>query len=118
MRHMAKQVRVIPRRALLRGAGSIALGLPWLEAMLPKRANAQAAGVPLRSLFIYFPTGYKNGNWIPSAAAGVYPDVAIPAMAAALTPYKSLLNFITGCGNTPAAFGSGGDGIHARATGT
>src|SRR6185503_17814041 len=42
----------------------------------------------------------------------------IPTMAAALTPFKSQLNFITGCGNTPAAFGNGGDGIHARATGT
>jgi len=118
MRHMAKQVRVIPRRALLRGAGGLAIGLPWLEAMLPKRASAQAAAVPLRTFFIYFPTGYKNGNWIPSTTPGVYTDVAIPATAAALTPFQSKLNFITGCGNTPAAFGNGGDGIHARATGT
>ena len=118
MRHMAKQVRVIPRRALLRGAGGLAIGLPWLEAMLPRKASAQAAGMPVRTLFIYFPTGYKNGNWIPSTTPGVYPDVAIPATAAALTPFKPQLNFITGCGNTPAAFGNGGDGIHARATGT
>jgi hypothetical protein len=118
MTQMAKKVRVIPRRALLRGAGGIAVGLPWLEAMLPRQAIAQAATPPLRTLFIYFPTGYKNGNWIANASPGVYPDVTIPATAAALTPFKSQLNFITGCGNTPAAFGNGGDGIHARATGT
>jgi hypothetical protein len=102
----------------LRGAGGIALALPWLEAMLPKSATAQAAAVPIRSFFIYFPTGYKNGNWIPNQTPGVYPDVTIPATAAALQPLQSKLNFITGCGNTPAAFGNGGDGIHARATGT
>jgi len=118
MTHMAKKVRVIPRRAVLRGAGGVALALPWLEAMLPKRAEAQAASVPPRALFIYFPTGYKNGGWIPNMTAGTYTDVTIPAIATALTPFKSQLNFITGAGNTPAAFGNGGDGIHARATGT
>src|SRR5260370_23455491 len=86
--------------------------------MLPKRSAAQAAAIPLRAFFIYVPPGYKNGHWIPTTTRGVYPDVTTPATAAALQPYQSKLNFITGCGNTPAAFGNGGDGIHARATGT
>ena len=118
MTYMAKKMPVIPRRALLRGAGSVALALPWLEAMLPRKAEAQAAAVPPRSLFVYFSTGYKNGNWIPSGPAGVSTNIAFTPTAAALTPFKAKLNVITGAGNTPAAFGNGGDGIHARATGT
>jgi hypothetical protein len=118
MTYMAKKMPVIPRRALLRGAGGIGLALPWLEAMLPRKAEAQAAAVLPRSLFVYFSTGYKNGNWIPSGAAGVSTNIALTPTAAALMPYKAKLNVITGAGNTPAAFGNGGDGIHARATGT
>ncbi len=118
MTHMAKRMPIIPRRALLRGAGGIAIALPWLEAMLPRKAQAQAAVVPPRAFFIYFPTGYKIGNWIPSGPPGVSTTIPFPATAAALAPFKDKLNFITGAGNTPAAFGNGGDGIHARATGT
>ncbi len=111
---MARQARRIPRRTLLRGAG-VALALPWLEAMVPSSARAQVAGIPPRAFFVYFPTGYRNGMWVSSGSGA---DFALPSIATALTPYKSKLNLIMGAGNTPASVGNGGDGIHARATGT
>lgn len=106
----------ISRRSVLRGTGA-ALALPWLEVMVPKTARAQAAGPAPRALFIYFPTGYRSGGWV-TRPAGTYPDITLPAIATALTPLKDQLTMITGCGNQPASVGNGGDGIHARATGT
>src|SRR6185369_16164940 len=103
MTFAARKAKRIPRRALLRGAG-IALGLPWLEAMLPSDARAQSVGAPSRALFVYFPTGYRVGGWL-KASPGVYQDFAFPAIAQALAPFKSQLSLITGAGNAPAAFG-------------
>jgi hypothetical protein len=105
----------LSRRAMLRGA-TASLALPWLEVMIPSNARGQAAAPPVRTLFVYFPTGYRVGGWV-TRPVGVYPDITFPAMATALTPYKDQLNFITGTGNAPAAVGNGGDGIHARGTG-
>jgi len=105
----------LSRRALLRGAGA-ALTLPWLEIMIPREARGQSAAPPSRALFVYFPTGYRVGGWT-TRAAGTYADITLPAIATALTPYKSQLSLVTGAGNAPAAVGNGGDGIHARATG-
>jgi hypothetical protein len=112
-----RTARRISRRALLRGTAGAALALPWLELMVPREARGAATSPPLRTLFIYFPTGYKNGNWLKAPAPGVFSDIAFPATAAALMPFKDQLSFITGTGNAPAAVGNGGDGIHARGTG-
>lgn len=48
----------ISRRTLLKGAGTIAIGLPFLEEMLPGRAlAAPAAGVPVRAFNLFFGLG-------------------------------------------------------------
>lgn len=50
--------RKLDRRTVLRGAGSIAIALPWLEIMGEgKRANAQNASTAKRLLTIYTPGG-------------------------------------------------------------
>lgn len=55
------------RRTLLRGAGTIAIALPWLEAMgIEKRASAQTAGVPLKR----FVTVYQPGGTVRSGSIG------------------------------------------------
>jgi hypothetical protein len=114
-----RQVRSlrISRRSMLRGTAGAALTLPWLEAMVPREARGQAAAPPVRALFVYFPTGYRQGGWV-TRAAGTYTDITLPAIATALQPLAPQLNLITGAGNQPASVGNGGDGIHARATGT
>jgi hypothetical protein len=107
----------LERRAVLRAAG-ISLALPWLEAMVPAPAYAKgAAAAAPRVLFLYFPTGYRKGDWIANKAAGTYPDFTLPAIAQALNPLKSKLTVITGLANKTATVGNGGDGIHARGTG-
>ena len=105
----------LSRRTLLRGAG-VSLALPWLEIMASKAQGAPDAALP-RVLFIYFPTGYRNGTWLANKTPGSYADYALPDIAKALEPFKKKLSIITGLSNDPAAVGNGGDGIHARGTG-
>jgi hypothetical protein len=106
----------VSRRALLRGGG-YALALPWLEAMAPRRAFAQSIGAPKRVLFFFFSTGYKGGTWLANPAPGVNPTWSYPVIAAALEPIKKKTTLITGLTEKPGSVGSGGAGIHARATG-
>lgn len=48
----------LSRRSMLRGAGSVAIALPWLEIMDGSRANAQVAANPAkRFLAVYTPGG-------------------------------------------------------------
>lgn len=54
----------ISRRSMLRGAGA-ALGLPWLEAMLPSAARADSGGAPVRMAVLYMPNGVHEGMWTP-----------------------------------------------------
>jgi hypothetical protein len=51
---------------MLRGAG-VALGLPWLEAMMPVRALAAArkSGPPVRVAVLYMPNGVHPNMWTP-----------------------------------------------------
>jgi hypothetical protein len=59
------------RRAVLRGAGSVAIALPWLEIMRPKRA--QAASSPAKSFVAVFtPGGTVLENWRPSGTEEMF----------------------------------------------
>src|SRR5438067_3986370 len=53
----------ISRRTMLRGAGA-ALGLPWLEAMIP-RAHAAVTPPPVRMAALYMPNGVREDMWTP-----------------------------------------------------
>jgi len=106
----------LSRRSLLRGAAGVSLALPWLEIMESKAQGAPNAALP-RVIFIYFPTGYRSGDWVKNKAPGSYTEYELPGIAQALNPFKSKLTLITGLSNDPAAVGNGGDGIHARGTG-
>jgi hypothetical protein len=56
----------ISRRTMLRGAGA-GLALPWLEAMMPARANA-AQRSPVRMAILYMPNGTRDDMWTPKGA--------------------------------------------------
>ena len=109
----------LSRRACLRGAG-VALGLPMLEAMLPfgrrARAQAAAAGKPIRLLVWTFPDGVRMDAWRPAATGSGY---TLPPILTPLAAYKDRFNVVSGLANTPASVVSGDifAGSHARATG-
>jgi Protein of unknown function (DUF1552) len=56
----------IARRHVLRGLGTIALGLPWLEAMVTSDAQAQSTSVAKRFIAVYQPGGTVLDKWRPS----------------------------------------------------
>ncbi|MCA9624471.1 MAG: DUF1552 domain-containing protein, partial [Myxococcales bacterium] len=86
--------KLIPRRAALRGTifgGAVAIGLPWLEAMMPRRAEAQTTVAPKRILFWFSANGTLPEIWTPNMA-----DLDNHVLHAALGPYKDKLLFLDG----------------------
>src|SRR4051812_46325306 len=59
----------LSRRTFLRGTG-VALGLPWLEAMMPAKLHAAGAAAapstpPVRMAVLYMPNGVHQNMWTP-----------------------------------------------------
>src|SRR6185503_18736684 len=83
------------RRAVLKGAGSIAIALPWLEIMdRGRRAQAQATTFPAKRLVTVFqPGGTVRAKYTPtgSETAPVLSPILAP-----LEPVKSKLLIIDG----------------------
>src|SRR5213075_1083233 len=64
---MIPRRKALSRRTLLRGAG-VALGLPWLEAMVPSAlADSRPAGAksPVRMAVLYMANGVNTSQWTP-----------------------------------------------------
>src|SRR5918999_821549 len=63
---MIPRHRNISRRTVLRGAG-VALGLPWLEAMVPSSAFAASKQpqAPVRMAVLYMANGVNTSMWTP-----------------------------------------------------
>jgi hypothetical protein len=82
------------RRAVLRGAGSIAIALPWLELMGPPKEARAAAAPAKRFLTVYTPGGTVADKFWPtgSADAPVYGQILKPleAMSSKLLLVKGL----------------------------
>lgn len=57
-------MRTLSRRFLLRGAGGVAIGLPFLDVMRPRRA--EAVEPPRRFLVWFFGMGTIENQWEPS----------------------------------------------------
>ena len=49
--------RHVSRRTLLKGIGSVTIGLPLLEEMILPPAGAAVAGVPIRAFNVFFGLG-------------------------------------------------------------
>jgi len=101
----------LSRRALLRGAG-VALGLPLLEAMWPRRAFAQSLA-PRRFVACYVPCGIHMAAFTPRAAGR---DFDLTPILAPLAQVRGAVNVLTGLANLPARPDGAGD--HAAGTGS
>jgi Protein of unknown function (DUF1552) len=76
--------KAIARRTFLRGAGA-AVALPFLDAMIPAAARADASKQPVRMAFAYVPNGIDMRNWNPDyeGKLGELPMILKP-----LEPFK------------------------------
>lgn len=77
----------LSRRALLRGVGGVALALPLLDAMTPRRANAQTAA-PRRIIFEFKPNGDETNRRFTSTGET---DFQFDEFLAPLEPYRDEL---------------------------
>ena len=74
----------LSRRAVLRGAGGIAVALPWLEIMRPSEAQAQATTAAKRFIAIYQPGGTVLNKWLPGGTE------TAPVLSPILTPFEAV----------------------------
>jgi len=83
------------RRAFLRGAGTVAIGLPFLEG-LPERSAWAASSPPVFSFFMVAACGVVGNRFFPSATGALSSaDLSSSGMAvAALAPHAANLLFI------------------------
>lgn len=107
----------LSRRALLRGAGGVAVGLPFLEAMAPGRAQAQTT--PIKRFIVFFtPNGTIKPAWVPTGSGT---DFTFSRILAPLETNKQHVVVLDGVDNVAATKGPGDDhmkGMGAMLTGT
>jgi hypothetical protein len=102
----------LSRRSFLRGAGA-AIALPFLEAMWPRAARAQAQASAQRFLAWYVPNGIRMADWTPAATGASY---ALTPILAPLANVRDELLVLTGLANRAGNDSVPGD--HARGTGS
>ncbi len=87
--------RGFTRRAVLRGAGGIAIGLPFLESLAGKAAMAQTAH-PRRFLVFFHPQGTMHDAWTPR---GTGTSFQLSQILQPLLPYQQKINVLSGLDN-------------------
>lgn len=93
------------RRAFLRGAGGLALGLPFLETFAPRKVRA--ADVPRRLMVFYCCNGVLADRWYPSTPFG--PLTAESFMGRGIEPlakHAARISIARGIHGAPRGLGS------------
>ena len=105
--------RYLPRRTFLRGMG-VAIGLPWLDAMVPAFAAKRRlpAATPTRLAFVYVPNGIIMSNWTPPREGSSF---ELPSILEPLADYREDCLWLTGLTHNNGRALGDGPGDHARA---
>jgi Protein of unknown function (DUF1552) len=106
-------MKTLSRRTLLRGAGSIAIGLPLLEAMIGRRSHAAEGDAPPRLLVVFSANGTIEDRWTPVGTEEdfVLDDPTDPGrILAPLEPWKERLLVLGGLDMLSRNHGPGGNG--------
>ena len=77
--------KTLPRRTFLRGLGTAAIGLPFLDAMTPAFSASTMPDPPVRMAFFYLPNGMIMDAWNPGYE-GRFSE--LPRTLKALEPFK------------------------------
>ena len=95
----------VSRRHFLRGFGGVALGLPFLEALAPRQAQAQEAAIQRFGVF-YGCNGVDMSRWFPKGAYGPLTEQHLTDTAnEALIPFMSKLLIPRGIHMAPRSGG-------------
>lgn len=103
--------RPLSRRAVLRGLGGVAIGLPFLDAMRGS-AHAQTTPAPLRFLVWYTPNGTVPANFWPT---GGERDFTLSPILAPLERHRDRLMVVRGVDLISSLHGPGD--AHQKGTG-
>ncbi|MBL8813846.1 MAG: DUF1552 domain-containing protein [Planctomycetaceae bacterium] len=99
------------RRQFLRGAG-LSLALPFLDSLQHRGAcfgsQSQAANPPLRSVFIHFPNGVWEADWVPTSTGANF------ELSKTLSPLESVRSRILVVTGLDQPNSRGGDGHYAK----
>jgi hypothetical protein len=106
--------KALPRRTFLRGLGSSAIALPFLDAMSP--AFAATTKAPVRMAFFYVPNGMIMDSWVPSYEGKF--QAALPRTLKALEPYKDDIIQIGNLTHNTGRALLDGAGDHGRCSGS
>jgi hypothetical protein len=87
----------LSRRHVLRGAG-VALALPWLPSLAPRKARAQTTETPRRYVPIYLPNGAST-LWWKTTGSGAGDDWQLSPLLAPFEPFKSKMLLLRQVGN-------------------
>jgi Protein of unknown function (DUF1552) len=98
-------------RRLFLGGSAVAVGLPFLESLIPKAALAQTQSVAKRLIYWWIPNGVWMDSFRPTTTG---PGYAMPTVLAALEPLRADFSIVTGLQNDPAKPDQIGD--HASGT--
>lgn len=94
----------INRRTLLKGAGGVTIGLPFLSAMLaPGRSHADES-TPTRLIVFYNPGGTLLDKWRPTGSESQF---TLQPMMSPLTPFLDRLVFLDGLDLSITRIGNG-----------
>jgi hypothetical protein len=108
--------KALNRRTFLRGVGTAAIGLPFLDAMAPAFASSTMADPPVRMAFFYLPNGMIMDAWNPTVTEGKLTE--LPRTLKPLEPYKDdILHLGNLTHNTGRALLDGA-GDHGRCSGS
>ncbi|HTA19870.1 MAG TPA: DUF1552 domain-containing protein [Polyangia bacterium] len=106
-------MKVLDRRTLLRGAGGIAMALPFLDAMSGRR-RARAAGVAKRFISLFSANGTIMNNWAPTGTETAY---TLSPILAPLAAHQDHLLVLRGLANE-VSYNTPGSNPHDLAMGT
>jgi hypothetical protein len=88
---MKSVIRPLSRRTLLRGAGGVAIALPFLDAMIGRQARA--AALPRRLFTFFNENGVVGGSWFPT---GGEKDFKLNTIHKSLEPWRDNLILFDG----------------------
>jgi len=91
----------------------VAVGLPFMEAMLPAMPQASSAGAkpPVRLMFLYVPNGIDMENWNPSYSG---PLTELPRILKPLEPFRNDVLMLSNLTHNWARVLLDGPGDHGR----
>ena len=104
-------MKPLPRRTFLKGLGTAAIGLPFLDAMVPAFASTAPGKAPVRMAFVYVPNGIDTRIWNPPC------EGKLTELSRVLNPLKPFKDDITVLGNLTHNAGRAlldGAGDHGR----